>query len=509
MKRNKILERYAPLIGEFVWHSKTIDPTIDEISELHYKSIERIIKEHSNSTTKLRILEIASYTHWTGYKLAQNYDSEVYLYDISASTLKLGEKIAIEKGFDKTKVNICAGDFHNLPFKDEYFDVVYICSALHYTWDYKDVIHEMYRVTKENGLVYFENEPTQREFCFYNFRTNRLHDLTDFEKKCNELEILRTLAEPFLGSRPESLFCMIENQNIKLEDFLLENAKYSKRLELHLYPQTCMSSTEYEIVKQRRLGKEKVKEIMYSNYFSKFEEAFKYYAEVDKAIGIVLPSLEEIEEMADNISKKITCLPENHLSLEYKIAESKIFGAPITFLSRKKKSTHINKNKKSDIQTIVKEGISYCFAEEISSFLIQNNSIIPNLDFCNENKLLKDNFLAEYWRVIKDINAEKLIFVPTKLETKIKLPLMKTKDRLLILRVNVAKNESPYKITIMNGKRIIWEYEIYKDDSFLLTEVFLLNSTVLQSEYLDLKLSCNNDISSEKFNISYIGIFDV
>ncbi|XOB62012.1 hypothetical protein ACMC56_15655 [Campylobacterota bacterium DY0563] len=67
MIQNENIKMYTPLIGEFVCHSKTIDSTIDEISELPYNSINRIIKEYLNiGKSKLRILEIASYTHWAG-----------------------------------------------------------------------------------------------------------------------------------------------------------------------------------------------------------------------------------------------------------------------------------------------------------------------------------------------------------------------------------------------------------------------------------------------------------
>ncbi|XOB62011.1 class I SAM-dependent methyltransferase [Campylobacterota bacterium DY0563] len=42
-------------------------------------------------------------------------------------------KIAKSKGFDSKNVNIMAGNLHNLPFDDQYFDLVFICSALHHT----------------------------------------------------------------------------------------------------------------------------------------------------------------------------------------------------------------------------------------------------------------------------------------------------------------------------------------------------------------------------------------
>ena len=39
-------ERLAPLLGEFVWHSVTLDPTLSDVSEAHYREVAELLARH-------------------------------------------------------------------------------------------------------------------------------------------------------------------------------------------------------------------------------------------------------------------------------------------------------------------------------------------------------------------------------------------------------------------------------------------------------------------------------
>ena len=70
---HQVSELSSPLVaimGEELWHSLTIDPTIEEISKQHLKTIKSLIKKHyrkPHTKRSLRLLEVAAYAHTTGY----------------------------------------------------------------------------------------------------------------------------------------------------------------------------------------------------------------------------------------------------------------------------------------------------------------------------------------------------------------------------------------------------------------------------------------------------------
>ena len=102
---------------------------------------------------------MAAYAHTTGYLLADDTDAEVVLTDISADTLALGKQTAESSLLSLPSVKRVAADFHDLPFVDGQFDIVYISSALHHTWSWQIVLNEMIRVLATGGILYLEKEP--------------------------------------------------------------------------------------------------------------------------------------------------------------------------------------------------------------------------------------------------------------------------------------------------------------------------------------------------------------
>ena len=150
------------ILGEVLWHSLTLDPTILKESDAHFENLCPIIddlKAEIGSYRPLRILELAAYSHVTGYRVAQTYNAEVILADISPDTLTKGYNIAKETYGEEigSSVHRWAIDFHELPFPDGSFDLVYIASAVHHTWEWQKVIQEMQRVTGKGGIIYLFN----------------------------------------------------------------------------------------------------------------------------------------------------------------------------------------------------------------------------------------------------------------------------------------------------------------------------------------------------------------
>ena len=71
-----------------------------------------------------------------------------------------------------------AGDFHDLPYCDNWFDLVFVASAAHHTWRPEKVVAEMLRVLRPGGLLMLDNELIGGRLCRYRFHSNRAESFT-------------------------------------------------------------------------------------------------------------------------------------------------------------------------------------------------------------------------------------------------------------------------------------------------------------------------------------------
>ena len=230
-------------LGEVLWHTTTVDESIVRVSREHMRIILKYARRYiQNCKSKsVHFLEVASYAHITGYLLSQKYGWDVTLSDISVQTLDIGACKAKLNGIGIDNVRRVAVDFHDLPFPDDAFDIVYIASALHHTHKWQMVLKELQRVTAPKGLLILQNEPCHRLFCFYRFPTNRPGTYRPIEEELKRQGILNTIAEPYPGSRPEALFGMIENQKMELTEILEILRSGGSIEELNINSSACMS----------------------------------------------------------------------------------------------------------------------------------------------------------------------------------------------------------------------------------------------------------------------------
>jgi ubiquinone/menaquinone biosynthesis C-methylase UbiE len=303
-------ERFGPLLGESVWHAITVDRTLQEVSEQHLRAVHDALTRHGRHLPAApQILEVAAYAHTTGYALAQRVGAHSTLLDISASTLKLGGQTARRQGLSAERTRLVAADFHALPFDDGQFHFVYICSALHHTWNWKKVLAELIRVLAPGGLLLLENEPCQREFCFYGFRTNRTDRFTPFETKLDQLGVLRTVAEPYLGSRPETLFGMVENQTIPLNDLKAAVEASCALLEFSVTPEVCMGPLEREMIERRTMQATELAAWLSSRLNGLLSQAATALGEVETGLGFSLPDEQRVAALCDRVSGLLKSLP--------------------------------------------------------------------------------------------------------------------------------------------------------------------------------------------------------
>ncbi len=323
---DRVVQSYGPQLGEILWHSVQCDNTIETASAQHAEQMLSLIKAYdlSPADRPIRILEIGAYAHFgvstACAKLSGQADG--WTHDISPTALRVGASEASSRNLPPS--TLVAGDFHDLPFSDNFFDLVFCASCVHHTYRPERVLSELMRVARPNGVVRLHNEPVSREFCFYQFRGNRPELRTEFEKQLESLAMTWVISSPFPGSRPEALFGMIENDLIPLSLYTTALAKRGRIDALDLIPQ--VSSFEKRVLALN------VSDSLVERIEEEISKDFKVVKEtrtvVDDLLGFDLPNADQIWRMSYRVAERlreIACLT----GAERTRAEAKLFGATL------------------------------------------------------------------------------------------------------------------------------------------------------------------------------------
>jgi len=465
-------ERFAPLLGEFVWHSLTEDPTLEAVSAAHLRAVQEVLSRHGRALpAEKQILEVAAYAHTTGYSLAA-LGNRVTLLDVSASTLKLGRSHALAE--DRTR--LVAGDFHHLPFDDAQFHRVYICSALHHTERWTEVLAELVRVLAPGGILFLENEPCLREFCFYRFRANRAQSFTPFEKTLDSLGALRTIAEPYVGSRPEALFGMIENQRIPLDDLKRAVEKECTTVEFNVAPEPYVGALEREILSKDETG-----------LVTRLEEicAQASLGETEKGLGFALPDRGEIVELSRRISPAVRALPVIHaprllrllgrltrspgrfFPKGYREGLARLFGADVKIVAVKRGTPGAAVSGRLKASFPEDEGVVLGFEPEIRRLLNQRDPAFPDLQGAPPD-LIQRVFPRPDWE-LKTSGAGSRSVVSRSPAMKILAQI--ASGSLVLMRVFAARLDQPYRVGLFLRDLELAGMDVYQSESFLLSGV--------------------------------------
>ncbi len=511
-----------PLLGEFVWHSVTLDPTLKEVGEAHYTEVAELLARYrAYLPANPEVLEVASYAHTTGYMLEQRLNVRATLLDISASNLRLGRRLAEEQGLRTNETRLVAGDFHRLPFEDGQFDFVFICSALHHTMRWQQLLEDLIRVVTPGGFVLLQNEPILREFCFYKFRTNRIESFTPFEKKLDELGIIRTVAQPYLGSRPESMFGMVENQNIPLDSLLDILARDCTTLEITLNPEACMASLEQEMLERRSSEKTELANWVATRLEGLVEAAAEEQGPTERGLGFSLPSGAEIVALSERAAHFLKALPEpgppkspEHpakarfmlagavrnavrrlpgplrqlfsIALEhipaltsgvasavgktprdpFREGLARLFGASVKIVARKRgrpKQAAAGRLRSSFPKS---GGVIMGFEPAMLRLLGQDRAIIPDLQTASPEEI-QQIFPARQWRLETSPEGIRTIVSTTAVAPMhVAFPAGRS---LILFRVHAARIDSPYRLVLCLGTEELARQDVYQSEAFLLS----------------------------------------
>jgi len=327
----------TPLLGEYLWHSLTLDASIAQVSEAHLDAIEKALELQLASSVPPVILEVGAYAHFTGYRLADERGADVTLLDMSPSTLRVGLQEALRAGAGARGpiVKRVAADFHELPFPDGVFDLVFIASAVHHTLRWRTVVDELMRVTAPGGLVVIENEPCRRAFCAYAFRCNRSAQFTPLEQELDKQGLLRTVAEPYLGSRPETLFGMVENTSIPL-DQLVDVVRESCDLLVERYSiEDCLGPFERRLIEHAAHGAGRLVSAMGPELIDRMASARAKETDVTRGLGFILPDDDRMLALLEDVAPELAALPSaDDPAYRYRVAS--MFGAAVKLIARKR-----------------------------------------------------------------------------------------------------------------------------------------------------------------------------
>lgn len=455
-------------LGEVLWHAGTLDDSIVQVSHEHRSEVEKFAKSYLTGfeNKSVRFLEVASYAHITGYLLAKQYGWDITLSDISAHTLALGARHAQQNGLDSDLVRRVAIDFHDLPFPDGAFDIVYIASALHHTLNWQTVLKEMQRVIAPSGLLILQNEPCLRHFCFYKFPTNRSDAYRPIETELQQQGILKTIAEPYPGSRPEALFGMVENQKIPLYEILqiLEDEGTIENLSID--SSICMSKFDNTILSDQR-DVESVAKRIGSELSDRLSKVCKLLTPTDTAMGYCLPTTADVAIMAQSLARRLELLPDPD-SQKYTIAVADLFGGSITAVMRKS-STAIAASQPDLLRydNSERNGVIIAYPPTLTKILDLAHDLVPDIQVADPSEI-SQCFPHSEWLLDSNANLRYLVLRTLKGSIRLREPTDEHRRFVVLFRVYGAPTDTPFRIQLLANSAEIAGVDVYQADSFLL-----------------------------------------
>ena len=499
----------APILGEFAWHSLTLDATLAETSEAHYSVVaELLANEHRGATRGAHALEVAAYAHTTGYLLYQRLGVHTDLLDISPSTLRLGRRLARDQNLPLEGTTCVAGDFHHLPYADDQFHLVYICSALHHTWRWPQVLSEMVRVLAPGGLLLLENEPCRRRFCHYLFRANR-EERSAFEQTLDRLGILRTVAEPIPGTRPEGLFGMVENQTIPIGQLCGLLAAGCTPVAATIKPEVCMDELEQALLDRRGNQAESTCWLV-REMTRRVDEARPTMSEADRGMGFALPSQDEIERLCASTVAALADLPSDSASADFRIGLADIFGGSLQMTMRKKgrmravPAAHLSQPHPTHDEVV------YAFPPRIALLLDPDRTTLPEIQPATADAL-NDAFPVSDWTLVVS-NAGLRALAPKAAQPSFIVPVAKPGPLLILVRLHVVVDGEPFRVMLCRDDEELAGFDAYRTDSLLLRPIVdcMPPTSSLRMTLRTRALGAvADDGGSRIFNVSYAGAFSL
>lgn len=434
----QVLDQFGAQIGELAWHRTHVDETLVEMSAKHTDRMCKLASEFG--LVQPRILEVGAYAHCSAFEAASRLGGEGWTHDISPDSLRLGKQLAREAQISG-ELTAVAGDFHDLPFEDNMFDLVFIASAVHHTWQPWKVIAELGRVAKPNGIVHLENEPISRSACLYQYRGNRPGEGTPFENRIEQHGLTHTITSPFPGSRAEALFGIVENDRLPVEVY--ENSLHRigdvKRFDVD--SGGMVNGFETWMLENRPSA------AAIADYLiSRIESAAADFSSVDLACKLSIPSADVIWPMAYRLEKQLQNLnPSNSRDL------GSLFGAALR-------------------ATVVKRGhgpIGNGFRRDLSSdghvLIDDRKSHEAGLSIVDIAPEPTSGAFGPDWFVYQE-EAGHHSLCNQRADCELHFPPIAS---VLAIRVYSVFQDEPYRLSILKNGELCYQHDVWRSESHL------------------------------------------
>jgi hypothetical protein len=295
-----------------------------------------------------------------------------------------------------------------------------------------------------------------------------MESFTPFEKKLEELGIIRTIAEPFLGSRPETLFRMVENQSMPLGAILEAVRSACSLLEVTLQPETTMGSFEQEVVsRMRRQGSDST-EWLTKRLNDLIEQARGSLTDIDRGLGFALPTENEIKSLCERTAHAVAAMPSDENSWEFKKALSELFGSPVRLTARKE--GRVERKQSAPITRGYPEidDVVIAMPPDVARLLDPRACLLPEIQSADQD-VLRRYFRDSDWTAVASANNIKDL-VPTVREPRIHIPLSQAGTLVVLIRMYVVFSGRPYRVVLCSDDRELSGFTVFQSESLLLSD---------------------------------------
>ena len=434
----QVLDQFGAQIGELAWHRTHVDSTLADMSAQHTDRMCQLASEFG--MVRPRILEVGAYAHCSAFVAASRLGGEGWTHDISPDSLRLGKELAREAQIN-CELTAVAGDFHDLPFEDNMFDLVFIASAVHHTWQPWKVIAELGRVAKPNGIVHLENEPIGRSACLYQFRGNRPGEGTGFENRIEQHGLSHTISSPFPGSRAEALFGIVENDRIPIEVYESSLGQIGDITRFDVDCGGLVNGFETWMLESRPTA------AAIADYLiERIENSATDFSSVDLACKLSVPSADVIWPMAYRLEKQLQNLnPSNARDL------GSLFGAALR-------------------ATVVKRGhgpMGNGFRRELSSdghvLIDDQKSREAGLSIIDVAPEPTSDAFGPDWIAYQE-EAGHYSLCNQRADCELQFPAI---DSVLAIRMYSVFQDEPYRLSILKNGELCYQHDVSRSESHL------------------------------------------
>lgn len=469
----------APQIGEFVWHQVTADASVNTISDHHLATMRTLLPQVGTHARPLRVLELGAYRHYSGHALAAQTGAEVWLSDISADALRAGSRAALAAGIP-ARAQLCAADFHDLPFADGYFDLAFIASAVHHTRRPEQVLSELLRVLRPGGLLWLDNEPVGREACFYQFNSNRPESYTEFETRLAERDLSRLLSSPFPGTRPEEMFCMVENDRIPLDLYLSTLTDGGRIESLTLATSSTIAAPERRLIEAaRRATGQAARVAALRRELHALLDPVGAPDAIAQVLGFTLPTAADVLRVARRVAHE---LADVEAPDEHRLART--FGAALQARVRRRADAPAGQTPlKRPLRQV--EDCWIDVAGESGAAFLGMRALLPDVHDPAQRDRVTAAFDPAHWGLVEESFGAHSLY---NLAATATLPaLANLSSAILLMRVyTVPDRRGPYLLRIRQGHRVVAEGLVAQAESRLLRGLIHGDGGAIVLEHTDL-----------------------